>query len=261
MLLSDSLQVYVAPDGSDETGTGTKEKPFATPDYAVIWSNINCEFAQYHDLVVNVAPGTYDAVQVYGHSAQQIYIIGDRSNPSAVKFRVIEEDYAYALSVSYNSHVDVYGVDIASALVTTFSHLGLYDCWLNPEQSGNNHLLAASGHSTAIFVTGLVKSGPIGEAGKAVCYDCELNSYIQVGNVDYEATVECDTFCDARFSSSIYLNENSPSKANVRTRRAARAITQSIVCDSDYLPKGSVPSLAASGGLVDNLEDSELTFD
>lgn len=263
LVLSNTIRIFVSPNGSDDTGTGEEHNPFATPDYAVVWANLNCEFGEQHDLLVQVQPGTYDAVQIYGHSARQVYIVGNPYNPGEVKFKVIREDAEFALSIAYYSQVNIVGMDIASALATGFSNLTLVDCWLNPANSGNDQLLAACDHSTIDFETGLVKTGAIlGEdGGEGTCYDCELHSHIQVGSVDYEANVECYTFCDARFCSSIFLYDDSPTKNNVKPYRAARAVTQSIVCDSDYLPQGEVPNLASSGGLIDNLADSELTED
>lgn len=262
LVLSQAYTVYVDPKGSDETGLGTQDKPFASVDYAVLWSNINCEFGEQQDLMIQVAPGTYDAVQIYGQSARQIFIIGDRDNPGAVKFRVLKEESQYALTISYYSFVHLLGVDVASTFVTNFSFLSMTNCWLNPEQSGDSILLGASNHSTVDFISGLVKKGNIGDDNYAGnCFDAEMHSFIQIGQVDYEANVECDTFCDATFGSSIYLCYNSPTKDNVKARRAARSVTQSIVCDSEYLPSCPEPSLASSGGIIDDLDSSELTID
>lgn len=261
LVLENTITVFVSPNGSDETGLGTKSDPFATPDFAVVWANLNCEFGEQQDLLVQIAPGTYDAVQIYGHSARQVYLVGDPYNPGKVVFKVMREEAEFALSVAYYSQINIVGVDIASALATGFSNLTLVDCWLNPAESGNDQLLAACDHSSIDFETGTVKAGEIlgDDGGLGTCYDCELHSHIQVGTVDYEATVECDTFCDARFCSSIFLYDDPQTKGNIKSYRAARAVTQSIVCDSDYLPAGEVPNLASSGGVIDNLADSELT--
>ncbi len=261
LVLSQPFTVFVSPQGSDETGLGTKEKPFASVDYAVVWANINCEFAEQQDLIVQVAAGTYDAVQIYGQSARQIFIIGNAENPSSVQFRVLEEESEYALSISYYSYVYLQGVDVSSVFVTNFSFLSMTDCWLNPVQSGDSILLGVSNHSSVDFASGMVKQGRIGgDDFGGNCFDAEMQSFLQVGDVDYEA-VECDTFCDATFSSSIYLTYNSPTKNKIKARRAARAVTQSIVCDSEYLPSCPEPSLASSGGLIDDLDSSELTID
>ena len=262
LVLTKPFTVFVSPQGSDETGLGTEDEPFASVDYAVLWSNINLEFAEQQDLIIQVAPGTYDAVQIYGQSAREVHIVGNAEDPGSVKFRVLEEASEYALIVSYHSYVHLRGVDVSSVFVTNFSFLSMENCWLNPVQSGDNILLGASTHSTVDFASGMVKQGRIGDDGFAGhCFDCEMQSLIQIGTVDYEANVECDTFCDATFGSTIYLTYNSPTKNNVKARRAARAVTQSIVCDSEYLPTCPEPSLASSGGLIDDLDASELTID
>ena len=262
LVLSQPLTVFVSPQGSDETGLGTEEKPFASVDYAVVWANINCEFSEQQDLIIQVASGTYDAVQIYGQSARQVFIIGNAENPGTVQFRVLKEEAEYALSISYYSYVHLLGVDVSSVFVTNFSFLSMANCWLNPVQSGDSILLGVSNHSTVDFVSGMVKQGRIGgDDFGGNCFDCEMQSLLQVGSVDYEADVECDTFCDATFGSSIYLTYNSPTKNNVKARRAARAVTQSIVCDSEYLPSCPEPSLASSGGIIDDLDNSELTID
>lgn len=256
-LLTSDLVLYVSPNGSDETGDGTEAKPFASADYAVTWANSNFDFGERFDLYVKLAPGTYDAIQVYGQAARQVYLIGEPDNPGAVQVKVIREEAVFGLAVSFYSFVTVAGIDIASIIVTGFSHLLIDKCYLSPSIAPA--LVLCSNHSTIDFDSAKVKAGRIGNDRESTCYRCEVHSHIEVEEVEYEATVECNTFCDARFISSIYVRGDSKTKNNVKAKQSARAITQSIVGDSDYLPKGSsTPNLATSGGLVDDLNDSGL---
>ena len=256
-LLTDNLVLFVSPNGSDETGIGTESKPFASADYAVVWANNNCDFGEKFDLYIKLAPGTYDAIQIYGQSARQVYLIGEPNNPGSVQVRVIREAGVFGLSVSFYSFVTVAGIDFASVMVTGFSHLMIDKCNLSP--SAAPALVLCSNHSTVDFNSATVKAGRIGNGTSSACYRCEIHSHIEVEEVDYEASVECDTFCEAKFLSSIYVCGDSDTKNNVKANQLARAITQSIVCDSDFLPDASsTPSLAASGGLVDDLNASEL---
>lgn len=256
-LLTDNLLLYVSPDGSDETGDGTEAKPFASADYAVVWANNNCDFGERFDLYVKLAPGTYDALQIYGQAARQIYLIGEPDDPGAVQVKVLKEEAVYGLSVAFYSFVHVSGIDIASIMVTGFSHLIIDQCYLSPSVAPA--LVLCSNHSTIDFDSAKVKAGRIGKGDNSTCYRSEIHSHIEVEQLEYEATVECNTFCEAKFLSSIYVCGDSKTKNNVKAKQLARAITQSIVCDSDFLPeKSSTANLATSGGLVDDLNDSGL---
>lgn len=256
-LLTDNLLLYVSPDGSDKTGDGTEAKPFASADYALSWANSTYDFGEQFDLYIKLAPGFYDAIQIYGQSARQVYLIGEPDNPGSVQVKVVRENAVYGLVVSFYSFVSVAGIDIASVMVTGFSHLTIDKCLMSP--SSAPALVLCSNHSTVDFNSAVVKPGRIGNGESSTCYRCELHSHIEVEDVDYEATVECNTFCEAQFLSSIYVCGDSETKHNVKTERLARAVTQSIVCDSDFLPKeSSTENLVASGGLVDDLNDSEL---
>jgi len=256
-LLTDNLILYVSPNGSDESGDGTEAKPFASADYAVVWANNNCDFGEQFDLYVKLAPGSYDAIQIYGQSARQVYLVGEPENPGSVQVKVISEDAVFGLAVSFYSFAHVSGIDIASVIVTGFSHLTIDKCNLSP--SSAPALVLCSNHSTVDFNSAIVKPGRIGKEENSTCYLCEIHSHIEVEDVDYEATVECDIFCEAQFLSSIYLCGDSDTKNNVKAKQLARAITQSIVCDSDFLPGGSkTANLAASGGRIDDLNNSGL---
>jgi len=256
-VLTQDLILFVSPDGSDETGDGTEAKPFASADHAVTWANNHCDFGELFDLYVKMEPGTYDAIQIYGQAARQVHLVGDPDNPGAVQVKVLEEEAVFGLAVSFYSFVSVIGIDVASIMVSGFSHLIIDRCFLSPSVAPA--LVLCTNHSTVDFNAAKVKAGRIGKGDESTCYRCEVHSHIEVEQVEYESSVECNTFCDARFLSSIYVCGDSKTKNNVKAQQLARAVTQSIVCDSDFLPENSsTANLASSGGLVDDLNDSGL---
>ncbi|MFG6106061.1 acetylornithine aminotransferase [Leptothoe sp. EHU-05/26/07-4] len=255
-ILTASLKLYVAPTGSDETGQGTDTNPFATIDYAVVWANRNYDFSQNFDLIIVVEPGTYDAIQIYGHDARQVEIIGSPTNPGVVKIMPIREDADFGLAISYASSVIVKGLDLASVNVTGFSDLEIENCHLSPSSSSSPSLVFCSNHSSISIETALVKAGRIGNEQKSSCYECELHSHIEVAEVDYETTVDCGIFCDARFFASISLEADMDTKNNVKAARLGRAIAQSVICDSDFFPERSEQqNLVKLGGQVGQFQD------
>lgn len=254
-LLTANLKLYVSPTGSDETGQGTEFSPFATIDYAVVWADRNYDFSQNSNLIISVEPGTYDAVQIYGHGARQVEIIGSLSNPGVVKIMPIREDADYGLAVSYASSVIVKGLNLASVNVTGFSDLEIENCHLSPSSSAPS-LVFCSNHSSISLETALVKAGRIGNDERSTCYECELHSHIEVAEVDYETTVDCGIFCDARFFASISLEADMDTKNNVKAARIARAIAQSVICDSDFFPeRAEQQNLVKLGGQVGQFQD------
>ncbi|MBE7382090.1 MAG: acetylornithine aminotransferase [Leptolyngbya sp. SIO1E4] len=257
-ILTANLKLHVAPNGSDETGQGTETNPFATIDYAVVWANRNYDFSQNFNLIVSVESGTYDAVQIYGHDARQVEIIGSPDNPSTVKIMPIREDADFGLAVSYFSSVIVKGLDLASVNVTGFSDLEIENCHLSPSKAALS-LVFCSNHSSIIIESALVKAGRIGNEQQSSCYECELHSHIEVAEVDYEANVECGVFCDARFFASISLEADMDTKNNVKATRFARAVAQSVVCDSDFFPeKATQQNLVELGGQVGKFQNSQV---
>ncbi|EAW39243.1 hypothetical protein [Lyngbya sp. PCC 8106] len=276
-VLTAGLKLFVDPNGSDETGQGTENNPFATIDYAVVWANSNYDFSEKFDLLVSVAPGTYDAVQIYGHNARQVEIVGSPDNPGSVQIKPIRveifgspdnpgsvqikpfrEDADFGLAVSFYSSVIVRGLTLASVNVTGFSNLEIENCHLSPSTASPS-LVFCSDHSTVVLESALVKAGKIGNEQNSSCYKCELHSHVEVAEVDYEANVECGIFCDARFFASISLEADMDTKNNVKAMRLARAIAKSIICDVDFFPeKGTQPNIVNLGGEIGTIPDDQL---
>ncbi|MEL7034378.1 MAG: acetylornithine aminotransferase [Cyanobacteria bacterium J06592_8] len=257
-VLTAGLMLYVDPNGSDETGQGTETNPFATIDYAVVWANNNYDFSEKFDLLISVGPGSYDAVQIYGHNARQVEIVGSLEYPGSVQIRPFREDADFGLAVSFYSSVIVKGVDIASVDVTGFSTLEIENCYLSPSKATPS-LVFCSDHSTVALESALVKAGTIGNEQNSSCYKCELHSHIEVAEVDYEANVECGIFCDARFFASISLEADMDTKNNVKAVRLARAIAQSVICDIDFFPeKGTQQNILNLGGQIGKLPDDQI---
>ncbi|NES70759.1 MAG: acetylornithine aminotransferase, partial [Okeania sp. SIO2D1] len=118
-------------------------------------------------------------------------------------------------------------------------------------------LVSCNNHSTFDFNSGLVKTGSIGNGTESICYSCELHSYLEVVEVDYEAGVQCQTFCDASFLSAIYIAADMDTKNNVQATRLTRCVAQSIIGDSDFFPEQCAEeSIVSSCGCVDDFNDS-----
>lgn len=111
----DAVLLHVSPTGSDVTGNGSEELPWATIQHAVNYANtrINANQSYVHVLL---APGTYtESTLVQGTpdgSGSYLRIIGDETNPSS---RLISTTGTCFAATTGGANLSVRGVKMASS--------------------------------------------------------------------------------------------------------------------------------------------------
>lgn len=118
--LTESLNVYISPSGSNVTGDGSQGNPWATMQYAYDWVVRNINLNGY-DANINMAAGTYTEAFVNfvdQEGAGYINFVGDIVTPSNVLVQVAGtcmQNYAGKIGVSGMKFVATAGWGLYSA--------------------------------------------------------------------------------------------------------------------------------------------------
>lgn len=118
--LTESLNLYISPSGSDVSGDGSQENPWATMQFAHDWAVRNINLNGY-DVNINMAAGTYTN-GFFGVVDQEgsgfINFVGDTVTPSNVLVQVTGacfQNYAGKIGVSGMKLVSTSGWGLYSA--------------------------------------------------------------------------------------------------------------------------------------------------